>query len=550
MNRVFGLAIWQIVIILIVLVFLGMTIWQLLLVLAIVTMKYRWNKNSTAKLADEGNQKSVVATSPVITAELSEPVEPVEEVRNLDFNTFQILSQYKVFLDCVELIDNSKDIDVVISRMDLMLVRLPSLLTYTDNELSAIGINKEIIKNAYLAITNNRTEIINNAIYRSYNDRLVKVSGFKKNASKLKNIVRFFDKIINTENLPQESKDYCNRLLAEYTAENNLKQPAPYQEDDDKLMLCEKTTSSIVNTDNSVNSIIEKIPTEILNLLLFSDGNLKNYDKEKRTISETEIRGLTLTLQISGSEDPSAISLKLPIGAPLDLAHELGYFPSYTGMTPDERATYLYWLTNIDKPIDIGYVFVFYYGLERLLYFDANKYEAAFNTILRLRKNHKHPSFLGYSSEALMGCAIAHKRNDLLKISLKHSTEMVSPSKLACMAILGEVLSAEDIIFLASNIGFTNKRYIKLHYSLFFETLNNNLYEKYSTFGFPLTPALLETDEKCNIPISANVSIEDRWIKVPNILSNVTFRTELLEILSKTHEDVKSILKKQRSKKK
>lgn len=68
MNRVFGLAIWQIVIILIVLVFLGMTIWQLLLVLAIVTMKYRWNKNSTAKLADEGNQKSVVATSPVITA--------------------------------------------------------------------------------------------------------------------------------------------------------------------------------------------------------------------------------------------------------------------------------------------------------------------------------------------------------------------------------------------------------------------------------------------------------------------------------------------------
>lgn len=559
MNKIFGLTIWQIIILLIILIFLGMTIGQFLLIIAIVVGKYQWDKHSAAKRTADENKKSVLSTSPATTTESSVSVEqeelkekasPTEEVKNLNFNAYQLLAQYKIILESIDLIDNSKNVGVVVSRIDLMLERLPSLLAYTNNELSEIGINQTTIKDAHSAVINNRTEIINTAIYRAYQDRLVKISGFQKDTSKLNNIVRFFNEIMNIKNLPQGSKDYCNQLLAEYTTSHNSQQPEPYYKDDKVPTFCEKTVSSMVTTDNTVNSIIETIPTEILNLLWFSDGNLKNYDKEKRTVSEIKSGNFTFTLQISGSEDPSAISFELPIGVPLDPAPKLGYFPSYANMTPDERATYLYWLTNIDTPIDIGYVFVFYYGLERLLYFDANKYETAFNTILRLRKNHKHPSFLGYSSEALMGCAIAHKRNDLLKIALENNTETISPSKLACMAVLGEVLSTEDIISLASSIGFTNKRYIKLQYSLFFETLNNNLYKKYSTFGFPLTPNLLETNEKCSIPISANISIEERWIKVPNILSNVTFQTELLEMLRKTHEDVKNILKKQRYEKK
>lgn len=346
---------------------------------------------------------------------------------------------------------------------------------------------------------------------------------------------------IATQNPPNESERHCNQQLSEYV-DDHISTVANFE----PLPIVEKETASLVAVNNSVNFFVESIPSEILNLLWFSDGNLKNYNKEYKTVSEIKNGNFTATLKISGIEEPSAISFELPIGTVLHSAPKLGYFPSYTNMTPDERATYLNWLTNIDTPIDIGYVFVFYYGLERLLYFDKNKYETAFYTILRLRKNHKHPSFLGYSSEALMGCAIVNKRDDLLKIALENSTETISPSKLACMAVLGEVLSTGDIISLSSAIGFTNKRYIKLQYDLFFKTLNHNLYNKYSAFGFPLTPNLLETHEKCNIPISANISIEERWIKVPNILLNITFQTELLEMLRKTHEDVKNILKQQR----
>lgn len=550
MNRIFGLTIWQIIIPLIILIFLGMTVGQFLIIITILIGKYQWDKHLDAKHADLENKKSVISPSPATITESPASVEseektsPAEEVKNLHFNAYQVLGQYKIMLESIDLIDNSKNVGVVVSRIDLMLERLPSLLAYTNNELSEVGISKKNIKDAHLAITSNRIEIINNAIYRSYQDRLVKVSGFQKDASKLNNIVRFFNEIMNTNNLPQESKDYCNQLLAEYTNDHISKQPKPYYKDDEVPVFCEETASSMVKADNT--SIIETIPKEILNLLWFADGNLKNYDKEKRTFSEIKSGNFIFTLEISGSEDPSAISFKLPIGTPLDPAPELGYFPSYKGMTPDERATYLFWLSNIDSPIDIGYVFVFYYGLERFLYFNKDKYENAFHTILRLRKHHENSSFYAYSSEALMGCAIAHKRNDLLKIALENNTETISPSKLACMAVLGEVLSTEDIISLASSIGFTNKRYIKMQYPLFFETLNNNLHKKYSTFGFPLTPNLLETHEKCSIPISANISIEERWIKVPNILSNVTFQKELLEMLRKTHEDVKNILKQQR----
>ena len=61
----------------------------------------------------------------------------------------------------------------------------------------------------------------------------------------------------------------------------------------------------------------------------------------------------------------------------------------------------------MDKEINIGYVFIFYYGLERHLFFgDA---ESAFDMILRLRQRHKNGSFMSYSSSALVAAHIYQK---------------------------------------------------------------------------------------------------------------------------------------------
>lgn len=70
-------------------------------------------------------------------------------------------------------------------------------------------------------------------------------------------------------------------------------------------------------------------------------------------------------------DEPSSIDPSLPVRRGGTVA-ELPYWPSYRGMTPAQRATYLEWLaTGRENPsIEIGYVFLFMYGLERRVFVD------------------------------------------------------------------------------------------------------------------------------------------------------------------------------------
>ena len=72
--------------------------------------------------------------------------------------------------------------------------------------------------------------------------------------------------------------------------------------------------------------------------------------------------------------DASCINLSLEVGRPAwDAAGALGHFPSYARMSPNQRANYLSWLANGRAlPLaDIGYAFLYFYGLERRLLIDG-----------------------------------------------------------------------------------------------------------------------------------------------------------------------------------
>lgn len=53
----------------------------------------------------------------------------------------------------------------------------------------------------------------------------------------------------------------------------------------------------------------------------------------------------------------------------------MNYWPSYSEIPPSSRAAYLEWLSGgrVDPNINIGYVFLFFYGLERRLLYDAKR---------------------------------------------------------------------------------------------------------------------------------------------------------------------------------
>src|ERR1700733_13322378 len=49
------------------------------------------------------------------------------------------------------------------------------------------------------------------------------------------------------------------------------------------------------------------------------------------------------------------------------------YWPSYDSISPEARASYLQWLATgkLDPEADLGYVFLYFYGLERRVLWDA-----------------------------------------------------------------------------------------------------------------------------------------------------------------------------------
>jgi uncharacterized tellurite resistance protein B-like protein len=89
------------------------------------------------------------------------------------------------------------------------------------------------------------------------------------------------------------------------------------------------------------------------------------------------------TERSSGADahEPSLIDGRLPIQkSAVDIAEKLtSYWPSYSSISPAARRGYLQWLSGgrSDPQVDIGYVFIFFYGLERRAIVDAAGDDAA-----------------------------------------------------------------------------------------------------------------------------------------------------------------------------
>lgn len=84
-------------------------------------------------------------------------------------------------------------------------------------------------------------------------------------------------------------------------------------------------------------------------------------------------RGLSSIAQ--GGPEPALIDPKLKVASGIEdcSVRRLTYWPSYSGASPEARAGYLRWLSTgrKDPTADIGYVFLYFYGLERRALYDA-----------------------------------------------------------------------------------------------------------------------------------------------------------------------------------
>ena len=129
-------------------------------------------------------------------------------------------------------------------------------------------------------------------------------------------------------------------------------------------------------------------------------------------------------ISTSSSIEPALIDPKLSVNnrSPDRDGHEMGYWPSYSTITPASRAAYLDWLAaGRLGGAPIGYVFLFFYGIERRVLFDAAFIEHARADIPALIKESKrllelykdNNSFRAYVGNFLSFAPVLHGTADV-----------------------------------------------------------------------------------------------------------------------------------------
>ena len=298
-----------------------------------------------------------------------------------------------------------------------------------------------------------------------------------------------------------------------------------------------------VADQNALASQLKRIPHEVVDLLWFLNGPFQNY-KQDSVDWGFGPAGQFLHVKSIYACEPSAIDVNLPLSLSVSSPTPLGYYPSYESLTPQQRTAYLNWLVDITAPIDIGYVFIFYYGLERHLFFgNAN---AALAVIFVLRSFHDNKSFQAYSGDAILLYALAHKRPEILQ---QLDIQQLSPDlRLFASAVGQHCLTAQDIVAAHKKFSFENTRYIKAEPELFLSTLENLLLERTGKSVFEISLDDLQSAKGTFTLALANYSLlpAQRFLSLPDISTAPRVQDRVYALLVGTHEAVKIKLRELR----
>lgn len=293
---------------------------------------------------------------------------------------------------------------------------------------------------------------------------------------------------------------------------------------------------------NEIINLINSISHSVKDLLWFEDDFLANIDT---TIDEITYKVESIGLDIpTATNDPSAISLKLPIEKN-DNPDYIPYFLEYRELSPKERYKYLNWLKDISQPIDIGYILIFYYGLERHLLTDT--YEDALKIIYLLRDTYKDDTLQGYFNKWIALASIFHEDDKALKsIEWKY----IDNDLMFTLKITNDMpIYPDDIIRLSPSVGWFNTRYMYGEdKSLFILTMKNILYEKCGQYFYSIEDDTKIT-HKHQLKIyfsNSSISSKTHSLFVSDILSEPAINSEIYDLIETTHEKVKEILRERR----
>lgn len=229
----------------------------------------------------------------------------------------------------------------------------------------------------------------------------------------------------------------------------------------------------------------------------------------------------------------SEISLNYFIKKP-----EAGIIPenrasSYEYLSAEGKFSYLKWLcTDLSDLPDISYAYVFFKTLDRHI-FENSMLVSSIELTQKLTKLVNKYTFNKYISGAIGYVAINLKKPELI------SDKLLDKCEPSLIVFLKKKLSPDDLIAIASRVGFKNKRYIKGYPNLFKKVLSQVLIDYFDTpvFEFKFSEKQLR-----KLP---QVEIRSYFcsIKIPDILSSETLCEDIKSKLSIAHNQLKPLLK-------
>lgn len=194
-------------------------------------------------------------------------------------------------------------------------------------------------------------------------------------------------------------------------------------------------------------------------------------------------------------------TLKLNTHSPDYGGDDMGYWPSYSHISPQSRAAYIEWLASNrnDPETYIGYVFLYFYGFERRILVDAaagdvseTEIDALIDELQRLRTVYgDNRSFNGYATNLLSHVWALYKpdqRPDSSILLAKKDFTSVFKLQLAKTVDRGEPVSSElALVWIKSHPEFSLRTPAR-RCELEFDQLFSLRYKKKFDNGLVITP--------------------------------------------------------------
>lgn len=292
---------------------------------------------------------------------------------------------------------------------------------------------------------------------------------------------------------------------------------------------------------------------DVIDLLWISDGKKKIIDFEKvHSITNDYFKIFNQDVAYS---EPSRIMTKSKIKKPNDpeLVGPPDRSPSYSSLTPEQKWMYLNFLQDpYTQYVNVTYVFLFYYGLERHLF--EGDFDKAFQIIIKLRDIYNNRPFHGYSARAIAYSCLYHNKREMLIEFISPTDEFYDHLHINSLVLVlynYELdLPAANIMKAAKDFGFSNNNYISKYPKLFLDTLKKVVCQKYNKESIDVHSFFdshkISRLSYYDAPIYANKSLSNFTVKDYDFVKDPEFCKEIFDLLACTHNQIKNELARMR----